>query len=201
MINQYTGTAQGNPNYVYYRLAAASFGKTGNGACNSSLGNGVSSACIFYDVTTGDIDSPCSPGSPNCYAPTGTIGVLSTSTSFYVPAYPAGTGWDFATGLGSINAYNLVTAWNSAVPSFTLTVGSTAGGSVTSSVGGISCGSSCSASLSQGKQVTLIATPAPGWSFVAWTGGCGGRGNCTLALFGDTVVIPLFHQTLHPVLH
>ena len=25
---------------------------------------------------------------------------------------PAGTGWDYATGLGTVNAYNLVNAWS-----------------------------------------------------------------------------------------
>jgi hypothetical protein len=34
--------------------------------------------------------------------------VLSTSDSAYKPAYGATTGWDFATGIGSLNAYNLV---------------------------------------------------------------------------------------------
>jgi hypothetical protein len=27
------------------------------------------------------------------------------------PAYAAGVGWDYATGLGTVNAYNLVTKW------------------------------------------------------------------------------------------
>ena len=43
---------------------------------------------------------------PNCYQ-----GVLSTSNQAYNPAYGAGVGWDFATGLGSINAANLVNNW------------------------------------------------------------------------------------------
>jgi hypothetical protein len=37
-----------------------------------------------------------------------TNGVLSTSNHSYKPAYAAGTGWDFATGIGTVNAYNLV---------------------------------------------------------------------------------------------
>jgi hypothetical protein len=39
--------------------------------------------------------------------------VLSTSPSAYDKAYGTGTGWDFASGIGSVNAYNLVynTAW------------------------------------------------------------------------------------------
>jgi hypothetical protein len=37
--------------------------------------------------------------------------VLSTSTTAYAPAYGTTTGWDFATGLGSVNATNLVNGW------------------------------------------------------------------------------------------
>ncbi|HEX4231968.1 MAG TPA: protease pro-enzyme activation domain-containing protein [Bryobacteraceae bacterium] len=47
-------------------------------------------------------------GVPNA----GTYGVLSTANSAYAPAYAATTGWDFATGIGSVNAYNLANAWN-----------------------------------------------------------------------------------------
>jgi hypothetical protein len=42
----------------------------------------------------------------------GVYGVLSVSSNSYEPAYPATIGWDFATGLGSVNAYNLANNWN-----------------------------------------------------------------------------------------
>ena len=38
-------------------------------------------------------------------------GVISTSNTQLQPAYPTTVGWDFATGLGSVNAYNLVMGW------------------------------------------------------------------------------------------
>jgi len=38
-------------------------------------------------------------------------GGLSTSADAYAPAFGAAPGWDFATGLGSINAFNLAFAW------------------------------------------------------------------------------------------
>lgn len=201
LVNQYTGHLQGNPNYVYYKLAAAAFGSSGNSTCDASLGRGVASACVFHDVTTGDINSPCQSGRPNCYAPTGTIGVLSTSTLLYSPAFKAGSGWDFASGLGSVNAYNLVMAWNSVTPNYTLTVAMAGNGSVTSSPAGIACSGNCSASFDLGKQVTLTATPAAGWNFVAWTGACGGSGTCTVSLYDNATVVPVFHQATHPVLH
>ncbi len=107
LINQKTGSRQGNPNPLYYSLANAEYGTTGNAACNSTLGNAVDGSCIFYNVTQGDMDVNCT-GSHNCYTPSGTNGVMSTSNSAYDPAYPTASGWNFATGLGTVNAYNLV---------------------------------------------------------------------------------------------
>jgi subtilase family serine protease len=121
LVNQATGQRQGNPNPSYYSLAGAEYGASGNSACNSTLGDSVASSCIFYDVTQGDMDVDCK-GSHNCYLPAGTKGVLSTSNSADQPAYGTQTGWDFATGIGTVNAYNLVHNWQpSTAPNFTLT--------------------------------------------------------------------------------
>ncbi len=114
LVEQTHGNGMGNPNPIYYQLAAAEYGAGGSSSCNSSNGNAVGSTCTFYDVTQGDIDVNCPSGSPNCYRPSATNGVLSTSTSAYQPAYGTTTGWDFATGLGSINAANLVANWPAA---------------------------------------------------------------------------------------
>jgi subtilase family serine protease len=111
LVEQKHGNGMGNPNPAYYQIAAAEYGAAGSATCNSSNGNGVDSSCVFYDVTQGDIDVNCATGTANCYRPSGTHGVLSTSTSAYQPAYGTTTGWDFATGLGSINAANLVANW------------------------------------------------------------------------------------------
>ena len=107
LINQRTSTRWGNPNYLYYQAAASEYGSSGSASCNSTLGINASSSCIFYDVTQGDMDVPCKTTN-NCYLPSGTYGVLSTSTTSYAIAYGSGSGWDFATGLGSVNATNLV---------------------------------------------------------------------------------------------
>ena len=115
LVNQKVGARQGNPNFVYYSLAAAQYGTNGDSACNSTLGNAVGSSCIFYDVRQGDNDVPCvdtrTIGANNCYLPSGDYGVLSTSNGAYQPAYGTTTGWDFATGLGSLNVTNLVNSW------------------------------------------------------------------------------------------
>ena len=112
LVNQKNGIAlAGNPNPAYYQLAAAEYGASGSAGCNSSNGNGVAASCVFYDVTQGDIDVNCQLGSPNCYRPSGSNGVLSTSPSSYLPAFGTTTGWDFATGIGTVNAANLVANW------------------------------------------------------------------------------------------
>jgi hypothetical protein len=125
LVNQKTGERQGNPNPTYYSLAASEYGANGDSSCNSTLGNTAGTSCIFYDVTQGDMDLPCSDSDVNCFDtsgrfPNGVIGVLSTSNSAYQPAYASTTGWDFATGIGTINAANLVKNWPAASPNFAL---------------------------------------------------------------------------------
>ena len=119
LVNQKAGGRQGNPNPEYYQLAATEYGVNGSSSCNSSNGAAVAVNCIFYDVTQADMDVNCT-GTANCYLPSGTQGVLSTSDSSYKPAYGATTGWDFATGIGSVNAANLVNNWPSSGPNFGL---------------------------------------------------------------------------------
>ena len=65
----------------------------------------------------GDMDVPCTKGVVGqCFEPSGIYGVLSTEQLAYKPAYGTTVGWDFATGIGSVNAYNLVHNWKSVAP-------------------------------------------------------------------------------------
>ena len=185
LVNQYTGARQGNPNPVLYKIAAAEYGAGGSSTCNASNGNAIGSSCIFYDVTLGDNIVGCTSGTPNCYAPGGTYGALSTSTTSYAPAFRAQTGWDFATGLGTVNVYNLVTNWAaSGGGSAALTVTVEGFGTVASNPAGISCSSfsKCSQSFTGGSQVTLTPTGVNGWEFSNWGGACSGSGSCTVAM-------------------
>jgi subtilase family serine protease len=113
LIDQSTGTPQGNPNYVYYALARQQFGTDGNNYCDATLGNGIDSKCNFHDVTEGDMDVNCL-GTFNCYTPSGTNGVLSVKSKAYEKAYNSNSGWDFATGIGTLNVGNLVKNWDKA---------------------------------------------------------------------------------------
>jgi len=67
-----------------------------------------SSPSAFHDITVGDILVPCVQGSADCS--TGFIG------------YSAGPGYDLATGLGTIDANNLVTSWNTATANVNVTL-------------------------------------------------------------------------------
>jgi subtilase family serine protease len=122
LINESVGTQyQGNPNFVYYFLNAVQSASLPQSACNSSLGNQVNPLCIYHDVTVGDMDVNCLPltnpatgaviGTFNCYIPSGTNGVMSLVNDEYEPTYAAKPGYDLASGMGSVNVFNLVTSW------------------------------------------------------------------------------------------
>ncbi len=121
LIVQSTGERQGQADYVLYGMAAKAYGTatfTGT-ACGAGAKTGYdttdvtapSSTCIFNDIQVGNNSQACS-NTTNCFKDTGqTYGILSTSTTASIPAFNAGNGYDMATGLGSVNIYNLITNW------------------------------------------------------------------------------------------
>ncbi|HEY2547843.1 MAG TPA: protease pro-enzyme activation domain-containing protein, partial [Candidatus Acidoferrum sp.] len=104
---------QGNANFVLYKLAQMQ--DSAATACNSVATPLPAAACTFNDITAGTIAMPCAKGSLNCNPTTGsdTVGVLS--------GFSATAGYDLATGLGSVNAQNLVDNWGKGVSAFTPT--------------------------------------------------------------------------------
>ena len=119
LVNQKTGQRQGNANYVLYKLAAGTGASCASTAVMAPTASG--SSCIFYDVQVGNNSVACDAGSLNCGntngAP-GTYGILVyTSGTTTIPAWlaapPQPAGYDLATGLGTVNAANLVNKWTS----------------------------------------------------------------------------------------
>jgi hypothetical protein len=109
MVNEKTGQRQGNANYVLYPLAAQP-----GASCTSSAAAVGNSNCIFYDIVNGNNSVACVAGSPNCSDQTKTgFGILVNPVDNSTPAWETTTGYDMATGLGSVNAANLVNQWNS----------------------------------------------------------------------------------------
>jgi hypothetical protein len=79
-----------------------------------ALYNGSYSASIFHDVTVGNISVPCTSGTPNC--------ALNSAGYYFESGYNTTTGYDLATGLGSVDATQLVNYWSSSTGSATATV-------------------------------------------------------------------------------
>jgi subtilase family serine protease len=111
ILNQKTGTRQGNINPALYALSAANVG-------------------AFHDITTGSNIVPCDRATADC---------PQSGTAQY--GFSAGVGYDQVTGLGSIDAAVLVNNWSSGNPTvadfsmFGDTVGISApGGSGTSTI-------------------------------------------------------------------
>ncbi len=116
LINEKTASRWGNPNAIYYALAKLEYASGGGlSFCNSTTVPKASNSCVFYDVTQGDNDVVCRPKGgvdTNCYHRALQFhGVLSTTNSANQPAYLATPGWDFTSGIGSVNAWNLVQLW------------------------------------------------------------------------------------------
>jgi len=106
LVNEYTKstTGQGNANYELYKLASLPSQSALN--CNSTTG--PASGCIFNDVTFGTIAMPCAAGPP--VTPSCTVSTAGDANGV-LSGYDASAGYDLATGLGSVNAFNLVQNW------------------------------------------------------------------------------------------
>ncbi|MGA7576406.1 MAG: protease pro-enzyme activation domain-containing protein [Terriglobales bacterium] len=197
LVDQKAGGRQGNPNPVYYSLAASEYGASGDPSCSSTLGNATGSSCTFYDVTQGDMDVDCT-GTNNCYLDAAANGVLSTSNSAYQPAFGTTTGWDFATGIGTVNAYNLVNNWPGGSPNFTLspspnTLTITQGSSgastitVTPSNGFSGTVSLAASGLPNGVTAAFNPNPATGSSLLTLTAGAtAATGTVTVTVTGTS---------------
>jgi len=77
--------------------------------------NGPTYSSVFHDINSGNNSVPCTQGTLNCPIG-GSIG------------FNAGTGYDQASGIGSIDVNQLVTGWSSVIPTGT---GSTIGAGIT----------------------------------------------------------------------
>jgi subtilase family serine protease len=113
LVNQKTHARQGNANFVLYKLAAEQNPANCNVNGNAILTTAPAASCIFNDITADTNAVPCAAGSPNC----GTEGTLPIGV---LTGYNSGVGYDLTTGLGSVNATNLVNNWKSVT--FTPTV-------------------------------------------------------------------------------
>jgi len=127
---------QGNAAPTLYQLAQQEYGGAAGAppqslaACSADNGNNGTANCVFHNVTRGSISTECYSDvyvtTTGCYiigsANDGAdqIGLTTTDlnpTSYGVgnKAFGAQPGWSFASGLGSVNATNLLIAWRAFV--------------------------------------------------------------------------------------
>jgi hypothetical protein len=183
---------QGNANYLLYKLAAQS-----GASCNSSTVALTGNSCVFYDITKGNNSVPCYPGTTDCgTAAANSYGVMVDPNSSSAAAWLAGTGYDMASGLGSVNAYNLVNQWSSA--SFNPTTTTLSGVTPTSITHGQAVSISATVVPQSGSgtpsgSIALMAAPS---------GSSVGVGNLTLsngAASGTTTLLPggTYNVTAH----
>jgi subtilase family serine protease len=125
---------QGNAAPTLYALAMDEYGGASGAVpaslatCSSDNGAKGTGKCVFHNITRGSIATQCVQqlpdiATPDCYyygaLPNSfygplQVGLTSTKPGKYnanTEAYAARPGWSFATGLGSVNAKNLLNAW------------------------------------------------------------------------------------------
>jgi len=149
---------------------------------------------------SGDGIVTSSPAGINC----GSTCSASFSSGALVTLTPsAGSGYSFINWTGAcsgsgtctvtMDGAKSVSAVFTATPppppvNFTLNVSKTGPGTITSVPARISCGSTCSAEISDGSNVSLIAQPDYGFAFAGWSGACSGTGTCAVTMNGEKSV-------------
>jgi hypothetical protein len=79
------------------------------------LYNGGGAGSIFKDITVGNNSVYCASGTPNCQ-------LNVAGGSLFLTGYDTTTGYDLATGLGSVDVSQLVANWGTTESSVTVTV-------------------------------------------------------------------------------
>ncbi|HEY3836105.1 MAG TPA: Ig-like domain repeat protein, partial [Bryobacteraceae bacterium] len=113
----YGGTSTSAPAFagILALVEQSTGGRLGQAAAQLyNLYNGSHAAAIFHDVTQGNISVSCKQGSPNC--------AKDTAGYYFESGYNATTGYDLATGLGSVDAAQLINYWATATSGITATV-------------------------------------------------------------------------------
>lgn len=103
------GTSAGAPTFAgIVALLDQAIDSAGLGNVNAGLYPQLGAAPnSFHDVTTGNNIVPCTSGTPT----TGPVALRCPTTTPFQIGYTAAAGYDQVSGLGSVDAFNLVTGW------------------------------------------------------------------------------------------
>jgi hypothetical protein len=111
LVEQKTASQQGNVNYILYKLGNTQYSGSNAASCTSDTAV-AGNSCMFYDVTDSTNAVPCLAGTTDCTP------AVAADEFGILPGFNAGPGYDLVTGLGSVNAYNLVENWSTATVTF-----------------------------------------------------------------------------------
>ncbi|MGB6023861.1 MAG: protease pro-enzyme activation domain-containing protein [Candidatus Sulfotelmatobacter sp.] len=175
LVNEKWGTSwqgsgaarSGNPNPIYYQIANAEFGSSGNSSCysiNQPPRRGLASSCAFYDITQGDNDVDCKFNGTleaGCYLPSSTYGVVSTQALATISVTAGGSG------------YTSAPTCTLGAPATSSAYLNPAGGTI---YGGGTHAGTCTATINAGSTTavgTLVvsAGPATSWAGASFTVG------------------------------
>ena len=119
------------------------------------------------------------------------LGVLAgTAVSSVALGVPGESAVRIAAGTGKLNAPPVTSS------SLAVTKAGSGTGTVTSNVGAINCGATCSDTYADGAPITLTATPGGGSQLTGWLGPCTGTGACRFPNHGATAVSATFASTV-----
>lgn len=155
-------------------------GSPASSSCTVSSGDTLPINWSSSNATTCDIDGTSVPANtPGSFtSPPITVSASSTFT---------------CTGPGGTSSATVTVTVSGGTNTLTVTTNPGPGGYVTSSTGGINCGSVCSASYTTGTVVSLTATPSSSyWKFNGWSGDCTGSALCVLSIDGSKAVTATF---------
>ena len=115
LVNQKWNIRAGLPTPTYYSIARTEFGASGNPTCysiNQPARRGLGAACVFYDITQGDIVVNCtnSTNKRDCYKPSSTDGATSTGAITSLSVSAGGSGYT-STPTCSISAPSNLSAY------------------------------------------------------------------------------------------
>jgi uncharacterized repeat protein (TIGR01451 family) len=180
----------------------ASFTSSNGGAGSASATTGAS--CSGVTVTKAGTGSGTVTSSPTGIACGASCsGQFASGTSMTLTAAPAVgsnfTGWSGAGCAGAGVCTFVLNGAKTVTATFTrqtrhLTVGKKGNGrgTVTSSPGGIGCGTTCSAGFPYGTALALTAKPTATSVFSGWSGACAGKSTCALSMTVDRAATATF---------
>jgi hypothetical protein len=170
---------------TFHAVRALQVAKAGGGAGNvASSPGGIScgSTCSGSFLNGASVTLTATPSSGSTFG--GWSGACSSSSTTCIVA---------------MNADKAVTATFRSMRTLTVLPAGSGAGLVASTPAGINCGSTCSAALDRGTNVTLTATPFPGSIFGGWSGACSGTSLTCPVNMTDAQSVTATFIRMHPL--